>query len=750
MAMAASILLVAVLSFSSVSTSSSGKTLLGGSSSLCTRGPGHWCQNVETAQSCDALKYCRQKVWKSDNPEMSAASKVSSVPMIPVMDQAVEVVPMVSISQVAKALPAATASLDLCTYCEEVVNYAKILLGNPDAEKEIESLLEGMCGQLGPLKEPCEEFIQQNIEKIIHTLAHVDTKTVCIQLHMCSADERRLAAGAKIAFASKSNNVLAPLRSLACGKCRSLSVDLLEKLQASHDALSKLSVNFCHLLGRDDILCHHHTGIFLAAAKVVGSKDYFCNFLCDEKVSLTCDAKRESNRNVTTPPPATTSTAPATTTSPNPQPPACTQCIQALTTIKEDLTAKLGCLEEKLETYCDAFPPLAAECKAAIEGFFKPLHAQIDGLDPKTICTQMGVCNPTKFKLTPNANLCLTCEQSVNYAKILVGEPGVEAQVEQVLIGMCQNLGPLKDGCVSYVEENLQQIFDKLKHVDTRVICQDLGFCAAKKPTKSNFFEKTENLLPVGILGGVDRPVLEIHNEKKGDAGEKANSVIRLSGQKSKMQRVEVHRAESEVSVVKMEKGAAPAKTAATTTPLELPQMSCFTCKFIMGEGKRILAEDSTINQLTKLSETICNDLKGDLKAQCADFLSMYAKTYIKMAVEQLNPDQVCVIMGACQGQPAPTSHALPGNPFLCFGCQHGLRELSNYWRENHGLQAKVLNLLQSACLKLPESQSIQECVDEVDVMFPVFAKLVANLDVKTACRNAGVCPDLNWKNGLF
>lgn len=63
---------------------------------------------------------------------------------------------------------------------------------------------------------------------------------------------------------------------------------------------------------------------------------------------------------------------------------------------------------------------------------------------------------------------------------------------------------------------------------------------------------------------------------------------------------------------MKMEKGAAaPAKPS-----LELPQMSCFTCKFIMGEGKRILEEDSTIDQLTKLSETICNDLKGDLKVE--------------------------------------------------------------------------------------------------------------------------------------
>ena len=87
--------------------------------------------------------------------------------------------------------------------------------------------------------------------------------------------------------------------------------------------------------------------------------------------------------------------------------------------------------------------------------------------------------------------------------------------------------------------------------------------------------------------------------------------------QTPKIQRVEVHQADSKISVVKMEKGAAAASSGAAgaaTTSLELPQMSCFTCKFIMGEGKRILTEESTIDQLTKLSETICNDLKGDLK----------------------------------------------------------------------------------------------------------------------------------------
>ena len=400
--MAASVLFVVALSLSSFSLSSTGKTLLGGSASLCTRGPGHWCQNVETAQSCDALKYCQQKVWKAqDNQEAvdaasSASSTISSVPMIP-LDNAVEVVPMVKIGQAAKAIvpstkSSSTSSVDLCTYCEEVVNYAKILLGNPDAEKEIEGLLEGMCEQLGPLKEPCQEFVQQNIEKIVHTLAHLDTKTVCIQLHMCSASEDNQIA----------KNVLAPIRSLACEKCRSLSFGLLEKLQSSADALSKLSVDFCHLMGRDDILCHHHAVIFLASTKVVGSKDYFCSFLCEKEVPLTCDAKLALKET------KTTIASPATTTSsPNPQPPACTQCIEALSTVKENLVAKLACLETKLTTYCDAFPPLAAECKAAVEGFFKPLHAQIDALVPKDICVQAsfgkGFVRFDRYHLSPSA-----------------------------------------------------------------------------------------------------------------------------------------------------------------------------------------------------------------------------------------------------------------------------------------------------------------------------------------------------------
>ena len=47
---------------------------------------------------------------------------------------------------------------------------------------------------------------------------------------------------------------------------------------------------------------------------------------------------------------------------------------------------------------------------------------------------------------------------------------------------------------------------------------------------------------------------------------------------------------------------------------LELPQMSCFTCKFVMSEGKRVLEEDSTVQQLANLAETVCKDLQPDLK----------------------------------------------------------------------------------------------------------------------------------------
>ena len=518
--MAASVITTVLLG--SLISCSSGKTLLGASSSLssssslCTLGPDHWCQSVKTAESCDAVKYCQQKVWMEKKEDFAAASDqgafsgtVSSVPFIPVIDKAVEMIPITAIREKAGVLsqaqkPSSSSSssspADMCTYCEEAVNYAKILLGNPEAEKEIEGVLMGLCSQLGPLKEPCEEYIKKNIVQIVHTLAHVDTKTLCIQLHMCSGDgnvaseflsppfsrgdfsssspssssassssdmctyceevvnyakillgnpdaakeieglltgmcdqlgplkepcrefirdniaqivhtlahldtktvcvEMHMCSvgGSGLGSGSSSSGddvgslggVLAPVRSLACDQCRRSSVRLLERLQSAPDALPELSVDACHRLGREDLLCRHHVGVFLAAAKVVGSQEYFCSFLCNDNggkdEAAACPIKTKLPNTTGTP---VTTTATTTNTTPNPQPPACSQCIEALKTVKEDLGAKLECLEGKLTKYCDAFPPLAQECKAAIEGFFKPLHAQIDGLDPRTICVQV-------------------------------------------------------------------------------------------------------------------------------------------------------------------------------------------------------------------------------------------------------------------------------------------------------------------------------------------------------------------------
>ena len=74
------------------------------------------------------------------------------------------------------------------------------------------------------------------------------------------------------------------------------------------------------------------------------------------------------------------------------------------------------------------------------------------------------------------------------------------------------------------------------------------------------------------------------------------------------MTRVEVGRAHSEVSVIKAQDKEEAKKD------LELPQMSCFTCKFVMSEGKRVLEEDSTVQQLANLAESVCKDLQPDLK----------------------------------------------------------------------------------------------------------------------------------------
>jgi len=678
------------------------KTLIG--SSLCTRGPGHWCQNKETAANCDALLYCQQKIWKADDAPI--AETVQSVPLVPIA-KSDDSVPMVKINQAAHSTGASSGAI--CTYCEEIVNYAKIILGNPDAQTEIKVLFEGMCDQLGPLKETCKEFINNNIAKIIQTISHADTKTVCVELHMCDPNSHIL----------KSQS---PIRTSLCSKCKSFALDVLENLQTSK-SMSDLAVSFCDKMGRSDLLCHHHVGLFLASARVAGTDSYFCSFICKDGDETFCPAVQA---------PVEIEDAPSSATD---QPPACLQCIQALTMLKKQITGQIACLKKKLEKYCDVVPPLAPECKAAVEGFFKPLQEQIDQLDPNVTCVQIGVCNPTEMKLVSSSSpeLCVYCEQTVNYAKIIMGKPGFEANVEQVLLDLCEKLGPLKGGCKQYVEDNLQEIFNQLKNIDTKTICNGFGFC------KASLFSSPSAILPLGILGGIDRPKLPFIPHIDTDVAaiardhQEDDGVIRIKSKKDTKK--------SPLPMVKKDERVVRMKHVTSSEEQELPQMSCFTCKFVMGEGIKVLGEDSTVDQIASLVETVCNDLNGDLKAQCSDFLSLYAKEYIHLAIKQLNAENICELMGACEASyPGPDQPHGPGNPILCFGCEKGLQKIVELWRKDPIFQEKVHNVMQSVCLRLPDHSSMQECVDEVDVVFPIFSQLVINMNPKQACTNAGVC----------
>jgi hypothetical protein len=60
---------------------------------LCTRGPAYWCQDLATAEACQAEKYCHEKVWAKDNNNNNSDENdvVKSVPMVPVMGRAMKV-----------------------------------------------------------------------------------------------------------------------------------------------------------------------------------------------------------------------------------------------------------------------------------------------------------------------------------------------------------------------------------------------------------------------------------------------------------------------------------------------------------------------------------------------------------------------------------------------------------------------------------------------------------------------------------
>jgi len=613
--------------------------------------------------------------------ESSSGESVRGVPMMK-LEPAVDFVPMLKVEKLAHAVGDDVKS-DACTYCEEAVNYAKILLSNPNSKQEVEQVLLGLCKQVGAFKEICDQFVEQHLDQLIDKIAHMDTKQTCISLHLCAGPSDFRTLMSSVAAAS------------TCNACKSFVRNGVMPHLSASGSERDFALGACHSLGFDNLLCHKHLANFLAIARTRlsagGSRqaeeaeESVCRVVCRPGTTAEweqCLATTTEDEATSVPTTLTTEAPP--TQEPPPQPPACKRCIAALTLIKSDLTKKLGCLEGKLTAACSLLPPLKAECTAAVAAFFAPLKDKVAKVKPEAVCVKVGVCIPmtTTKSTTTTKTTTTTTTTTTTKPDLKLGE----------LFG---GIGPV----IPAAEDSFPdlEVFGG-NRPDFSIMLEDAQKSAATKASKAD------------------------------------DGKIRVGGKRpSAASAVGIHRQQpSQVQTM----DSVPRQAA-------LGGAACSVCTYLINDLKASWTVVSK-EELKAVLMKGCAEMPNKQRDECIDFMGPHLDSLVDDIVKKIPAEEICRIQGiacpkACPSDEAcPLKSKFPSDSMRCYACKFAAEELKDVW-SNPNVPSTINNTLHSICLKLPVEFQTQ-CHGAIDQTFPIIDGMLKEMQPEAVCASIGIC----------
>lgn len=578
-----------------------------------------------------------------------------------------ESVPMMELTPAMDFVPTADVQVepelldDKCTYCEEAVNYIKILLGNKETMAEIKTLIVGMCSQAGPLKETCIELVDQNLDEIVKKLAHMDTKDTCVYLHLCNSPS------------SFQSFISAAAASISCNSCKQFAKSTVMPQISARGSERDFAIGLCHTLGRNDLLCHKHLSNFLTIAKAQfslegreGMEDNLCKPFCQpgmtsiwdnclSKEAKMADAPKTTEAPTTAVP--TTTEPPTTAPPPPPQPPVCKRCKTVIGMIKEELEAKLGCLENGLTLSCRLIPPLKGECEAAVNAFFTPLKQKIAKVNPELVCVKAGVCNPTE-RLLEMPNLSLIPSRELGYTG------GRGQQLADVFGGIgpvfpaadvfTKDLAKLDDGIIR-IDMRKQSVpaIPSVHRADANAASQVLTMEASPKISedatctvctylvddlKEHWSVEAKEELKALMMAGCAKLPVKQRDECMEFMAPKVNSFVHF---------VETIPTKEICQIAK----ACPSDSPVViSNKLSTNAMECYACKFAGDELKEVWSNPNVPSTINNTLHSLCLKLPGDYQAQCHGAIDQTFPVISGM-IEDMDPTEVCASLGICESE---------------------------------------------------------------------------------------------------
>lgn len=164
----------------------------------------------------------------------------------------------------------------------------------------------------------------------------------------------------------------------------------------------------------------------------------------------------------------------------------------------------------------------------------------------------------------------------------------------------------------------------------------------------------------------------------------------------------------------------------------------CDICKFALKALDQLLGENRTEEAIRQGLDSICQDLPANITAQCKAFVDEYAVTVIKLLVQELDPQKVCVALGLCQPS-AELSAPRQTAGSLCPLCEVLIGILEEMISNNKSEMA-IEKALDKVCSLFPATVG-SECISLVKAYGPAIIDLLQQeITPQQVCEKIHLC----------
>lgn len=387
-----------------------------------------------------------------------------------------------------------------CIFCQYFLHYVQNAITDPKTEAEIEKVVKEACKHLpASVEGQCREFVDTYGNAVIALLAQeIDPSQVCPQIGLCPPAESVVALDPIHVVNDKP----------ACPLCLLATQSIIDKLKdnRTEEAIKKELDMLCSelpkSLARD---CQNFVDTYEEELLDMLIADFTPKEICT--YLKLCDP--DEKKIVTTPVPDIVSNdiPPLTLKHTNRvknrgakasghESVVCVMCEFALSRIDQEL--KDDATEEEIKNYvkniCSLLPRNVMQpCTQFVEKYGDLVIALLaQSLDPNEVCSAIKACKGLELRhavliesVKRSVKECAVCEASMGVFDVLLGDPNVQKDVEQLLKKVCPMMPAQdQDECNQLIDVYGPSIMNVISQVaDPRLVCMEIGVCRWNRQT---------------------------------------------------------------------------------------------------------------------------------------------------------------------------------------------------------------------------------------------------------------------------